>query len=153
MAVIHGYQGRVTFAWNGSAGAVSNVTAWAIDATADVAESTVMQAVDLASTVHWKDYTAGFLDWTATVECLADDGGLDPDLDTDFAQDTDGIALVLYSGPAAITGQANLTPRKYSGNAIITSVAINVDKDDVAKIVYSVQGSGTLTEAASDYSP
>ena len=146
MSAIHGKQGKVTFA----GGAVSNVTSFTIDATADVIDTTVMSSVAYTSATHWKDYTASFKDWTATVECLADSGGLDPDLDTDFAQDADGIALVLYTGMVNTDQAEGVQARKYSGNAIITSVATALDKDDVAKITYSVQGSGTLSVAASD---
>ena len=146
MAAISGKQGKVLFA----TGAVSHVTSWSIDATADTADASAMASSAYTAATHWKDYVAGFKDWTAVVECLVDDGGLDPDLDTDFAQDTDGIALVLYTGMVITDQHEGAAARKYSGNAIINSISVAVDKDDVAKVTYNVQGSGTLSVAASD---
>lgn len=138
MAILHGKAGKVTFA----GGTVSNVLSWLINATADVAESSVMNQAAVTSATHWKEYLAGFLDWTAVIECDLDDGGLDPDLDTDFAQDEDGIAVVLESTLAATGG------RKYSGNGMVTNISPSADKDGIIKVTYNVQGSGTLTEAA-----
>lgn len=136
MAAFHGKQGKVTFA----GGAVSNVLSWSIECTADVAESSVMNSAAVAAATHWKEYLAGFLDWTATIECDLDDGGLDPDLDVDFI-DEDGVAVILYTG---FTGESG---RKYSGNGIITGISPSVDLNDIAKVTYAVQGSGTLSEA------
>lgn len=141
MAAYHGKQGKVTFA----AGAVSNVLSWTINATADVVESAVMNAAAVAAATHWKDYAAGFLDWTATVECDLDSSGLDPDLATDFIDD-DGVAVILYEGMQA--GGV----RKYSGTGIVTGISPSIDKNGLAKVTYSVQGSGTLSVAASDLS-
>jgi hypothetical protein len=142
MAAFHGKQGRVTFA----AGAVSNVLSWSINATADTADGTVMSAVTVTAATHWKSHLVGFKDWTATIECDLDSGGLDPDLDTDFS-DADGIAVVLYEG------LQSQSVRKYSGNGIITAIRPSTDKNDVAKVTYEVQGSGELSVAASDYAP
>ncbi len=142
MAAFHGKQGRVTFA----TGAVSNVLSWSIEATCDVADSAVMSAVAVTAATHWKEHVAGFKDWKATVTCDCDSGGLDPDLTTDFIDD-DGLAVVLYEGIAA------QGVRKYSGNGIITGIKPSTDKNDVAKVTYEVQGSGTLSVAASDYTP
>lgn len=139
MAAYQGKQGKATFA----GGAVSNVLSWSISATADVVESSVMSAVAVTAATHWKDYAAGFLDWTATIECDLDSGGLDPDLAVDFIDD-DGVAVVLYEGMQA--GGV----RKYSGNGIVTGISPSIDKNSLAKVTYSVQGSGTLSVAASD---
>lgn len=137
MAILHGKAGKITFA----GGTVSNVLSWSINATADVAESSVMNQAAVSHLTHWKEYLPGFLDWTAVIECDLDDGGLDPDLDTDFAQDVDGIAVVLESTLAATSG------RKYSGNGMVTNISPSADKDGIIKVTYAVQGSGTLTEA------
>lgn len=142
MAAFHGKAGYVTF----DTGATANVTSWALDATADVADSTVMSAVAIAASTHWKDYTPGFKAWTATVECILDSGGFDPNISTDFG-DEDGAALVLYEG---IQAQG---VRKYSGTAYITGVTPVTDKEDVARCTYAFQGSSTLSVAASDYVP
>ena len=139
MAAYQGKQGKVTFA----GGAVSNVLLWSISATADVTESSIMNAVAVTAATHWKDYAIGYLDWTATIECDLDSGGLDPDLAVDFIDD-DGVAIVLYEGMQAEG------VRKYSGNGIVTGISPSIDKDDIAKVTYTVQGSGTLSVAASD---
>lgn len=137
MAAFHGKQGQVTFA----GGAVSNVLSWSIDATADVAESAVMNYAAVTAATHWKEYLAGFLDWTATVECDLDDGGLDPDLATDF-WDENGVEVILYQGTNAMGA------RKYTGNGVITGISPSVDLNDIIKVTYTVQGSGALVEAA-----
>jgi hypothetical protein len=142
MAAFHGKQGRVTFAGT----ATSNVLSWSIDASCSVVESSAMSAVAVAATTHWKDYVAGYLDWTATVECDLDDTGLDPDLDVDFIDD-DGVAIVLYEGLAA------QSVRMYYGTGIITGISPSLDKDDIAKVTYTIQGNGELSVAASDYAP
>lgn len=142
MAAFHGKQGRVTFA----AGAVSSVLSWSIDATCSIADGTAMSAVDLTAATHWKDHLTGFLNWTATVECNLDDSGLDPDLAADFF-DTNGASLILYEGIS------DLSVRKYSGTAFVTGISPSIDKDDVAKVTYTFQGSGTLSVGASDYDP
>jgi hypothetical protein len=136
MAVFHGKQGKVTFA----GGAVANVLSWSIELTADVAVSTAMSSAAVTAATHWKDYLAGFLDWTATIECDMDDGGFDPDLATDF-WDENGVTVVLHTG---FTGEGG---RKYSGNGVVTGISPSVDLNEVEKVTYTVQGSGTLSEA------
>ena len=101
-----------------------------------------MSSVAYTAATHWKTYIAGFLDWTATIECLLDDAGLDPDLDTDFAQDTNGITVVLFEGMIALDQQSGNLVRMYTGEGIITSISVGTTKDDNATVTYSVQGSG-----------
>ncbi len=139
MAAFHGKQGKATFA----GGASSSVLSWTIDATCSVADASAMDNSAATAATHWKEYIAGFNDWTATVECNLDDGGMDPDLAVDFIDD-DGIAVVLHQSITA----GSPTTRKYSGNGIITGISPSVDKDDVAKVTYTVQGSGTLSVSA-----
>jgi hypothetical protein len=139
MAAIHGKQGKVTFATT----AVSNVLNWSIETSCDLAESSVMSNVAVTSATHWKDYLPGYLDWTATVDCDVEDTGFDPDIETDFI-DQNGVACVFHQ---AIT-DGGTTTRKYSGNGIVVGIAPSLDKNDVAKVTYSIQGSGTLSVAA-----
>lgn len=137
MAAFHGKQGKVTFA----GGATSSVLSWSIEATCDVADGSIMNNTAVLASTHWKDYVAGYNSWTATVECDLDSGGLDPDLTTDFIDD-DGLAVVLHQ---SITGGST---RKYSGNGIVTGISPSTDKDDVAKVTYTVQGTGALSVGA-----
>ena len=139
MAAFHGKQGYVTFATS----AVANVRNWSLDAVCDTVESAVMNTATVTSATHWKDHLAGYKSWTAMVECDLDDGGLDPDLEVDCL-DRDGLALVLYEGPAADS------VRMYSGSAIIIGVSPSLDKEGVATCTYAVQGTSTLTTEASD---
>jgi len=138
MAILHGKQGNISFA----GGDVANVTAWSVEVTCDVAESTIMDDSLVAATTHWKEYKAGFLDWTATIESDFNSTGLDPDLATDFSTDPDGIAVVLESTTAATGG------RKYTGNGMVIGISVTADKNDIIKVTYAVQGSGALVEAA-----
>ena len=138
MGVFHGKKRQVTMG-----GAVLNLTSWSLDTVADVVETTIMVSTAVGETIHWKDYTVGMLDWTAAIEALIDNSALKPDLNVDFAQDEDGIELVLYhSGVIADSW------RKFTGNGIITDITVSTDLNDVAKITYSIQGSGVMTMAA-----
>jgi len=137
MAAVHGKQGSVTFATV----AITGVLSWSIDATCDTADATVMDSSAVAAGTHWKAYAAGFKRWTATVECNLDDGGLDPDLSTDFV-DTDGAALVLFTERTGGGG------RKYSGTAFVTGISPSADKNDMEKVTFIFQGSSTLSVAA-----
>ncbi len=133
MAAFHGKLGSVTFDTSLDE-AILSVTNWEITAIARVAETTAMAASS-------KTYVGGFLGWTATVECNADDAGLDPDLATDLT-DGDGANLILHGSTAG----ASLA-KKYSGTAIVIDIGFTTDRNDVAKLIYSFQGSGVLTEA------
>ncbi len=147
MAAYHGKQGKVEWV---SGTAMTNLIDWTLDATCDVIDTSIAGFEAEDETTHWKDYTATFKDWTGTFTILASDSGLDPDLDADIAQDADGLALELFGGIVGQTGQADATPRKYTGNAIITNVAMSTEKEDVAKVTYTFQGSGTLSDGAVD---
>lgn len=139
MAAYQGKQGYVTFATN----AVADILSWSLDAVCDTVESSVMSTVTVSSATHWKDHLAGFKSWTATIECQLEDTGLDPDLEVD-AVDRDGLAVVLYCGPQAAG------VRMFSGSCIITGISPSIDKDGLATCTYTVQGTSTLTAAASD---
>ena len=86
----------------------------------------------------WKCPAAGYKKWTATVTCVLDEDGLDPDLSTDF-KDANGAVLILKTGLAA-----GVTD--FRGTAFVTRIGVAVDKRDVTKVTYEFQGSGSLTE-------
>ncbi len=138
MAAIHGKEGKVTFATT----AVSNVLSWSVDLTCDFAESSIMTNSTMTSATHWKDKLVGYKDWTATIECDVEDTGFDPDFVTDFI-DKNGVAVVLHQ---AFTG--GTATRKYTGNGIVIGISPSLDKSDVAKVTYAVQGSGELAVTA-----
>ena len=139
---IHGKAGRVEF----NTGAIASVVSWSINATCGTTDATAMSSVALTAATHWKTALVGFKNWTATVECLFDDGGLDPDLTTDIA-DADGAALVLYTSIAATAG------RMYTGNAIVTNISPTADAHGNITVTYSFQGSDSLADAESNYTP
>ncbi len=123
MAAMHGKGGTAVFA-----SLTFEMLSWSVDATADVAEATAMAAANGA-----KIYLAGFKDWTATAECLLPKAG---------------------GGVAALGTTAALTfdtvtdgGLAYAGSAICTGFSPTSDKDGVATITFSFQGSAILTEA------
>ncbi len=138
MAAIHGKEGKVTFA----GGAVSNVLLWSLDITCDFAVSSVMTNATMTSATHWTDKLAGYKDWTATVESDVEDTGFDPDFVTDFI-DKNGVACVFHQ---AFTG--GTATRKITGNGIVIGISPSLDKSDVAKVTYTIQGSGALADTA-----
>lgn len=137
MGAMHGKQGKVMFAGS----IASNIISWSVEASCAVADTTVMDSSAAAATTHWKSYLASFMNWTATIQCDLDDGGEDPDLAADFF-DEDGITCVFHQGRSGTGG------RKMTGEGIITGISPSVDKDDVVKVTYAVQGNGVLTMAA-----
>ena len=121
MAAMHGKGGTATFT-----SLTFEMLSWSVDASADVAEVTVMGDT-------YKTYLAGFKDWTATAECVLPKAG---------------------AGIAALGTTATLTfdtvsdgGLAYAGTAFCTGFAPSSDKDDKATITLTFQGSGALTEA------
>ncbi|KKM62172.1 hypothetical protein LCGC14_1524330 [marine sediment metagenome] len=113
MAVFHGKTAKVSFS-----ASVEAITGWSLAASADVAESTVMQ-----SSGWWQGFEGGFFDATATV-----DGNGRTTRDT-IAQIGAEAALQLY-----------LDATNYFGfNAICTGITETASKDDIGKISYSFE--------------
>lgn len=119
MAAFHGYAGSVTFT------GITTVlcTSWSADVKADVAEATAMGDT-------WKTYHGGFKDWTASVECLLD---------------TAGVYIAAFGTSATLVLTA-VSGTGFTGTAICNGIAINTDANDIAKVTYTFQGNGALTE-------
>ena len=120
MAAMHGKGGTAAFT-----SLTFELLSWSVDGTADVAEAT-----DMGDT--WKTYLAGFKDWTATAECNLPKAGA-------------GVAVLgttatLTFDTAADGGLA------YAGTGFCTGFSPSADKDGVAAITLTFQGSGALTE-------
>ena len=127
MAALHGKAGSVLWDTNST----DNVTNWTLDIIGDIAETTNM-------TANFKSSISTFKSWTAVVESIFDDAGLDPDLGNDLI-DPNGATLVLSMGTGG---------RKYTGTAIVSSIAPSVDKDGVVLVTYSFTGNGAVVESA-----
>lgn len=126
MAVFHGKRGAATFT-----GLTFEMLSFTINATADVADGSIMDASAAGETKHWKDYVAGFKDWNATVEVLEPAAGV-------------GIAALGTEDTLTLDGTEGLA---YSGTAICTGISPSVSKDDVGKCTLSFQGVARLSAA------
>jgi len=143
MAQFHGKQANIE--WDIAGTPLQHAQSWSLSATVEVAERTSMQDT-------WKTRLAGFKDWTATVECQADDSG--PEIpytgesglgyDPDYVGDSDNKAkLDLY----LVYDSTNTNFAYIYGDAVCSGISYSVDANDVGKITYSFQGSGTLTSS------
>jgi hypothetical protein len=131
MAAIHGKFGDVVFA-----GMTCDVYSWTGNATADVAETTIMDNQAVAAGTHWKGYAAGFKDWTATAEMQLPAAGV-------------GLTVLGTSGTLGLWSDINAAGgRKYTGTAICTSIVPSTERHDVGAVSATFQGNGQLTEAA-----
>lgn len=125
MAAIHGKRGSGSFT-----NLTFEMSSFTIDATAGTADSTVMNSAAVTSATHWKDYVAGFKDWTASCELLepAAGGGI-AGLGTEAALTLDSVDGLAYSGSAICTG---------------FSPTIG---DDAGRLTLNFQGTGQLSAA------
>ena len=123
MAAFHGKRGLATFT-----SLTFEIMSFTIDATADVADATVMDVAAVSSATHWKDSVAGFKDWTATCECLEPAAG-------------GGLAALGTEATLTLDSTAGLS---YGGTAICTGYSPSVDKDDAGRLTLTFQGTAVL---------
>jgi len=135
MAAFHGKSGKVIWDAADADDEIVLCKNWSADVSSDVAECTTMGDT-------WKSYKPGFLDWTATVECYFDSGGL---------------TVPLATGGAEAIGEA--TPAKLElwldetggsikvlyGSAVCNGISVVVGANDIAQVTYTFQGTDTLT--------
>jgi len=122
MAIVHGKGG--SFSWDSGGGTESTkILSWTLDLVSDFAEVT-----DMGDT--WKTRLAGFMDWTATVECLGDEVAEFTSLGATLT----GINFQLSTGN---------TLRGATG--ICTNMGHSVDSTDAGKLTYTIQGTGAIT--------
>ena len=131
MALMHGKVARIQ--WDA---ATTNVNlqhgqSWSLSVTHDVAEVTAMQDT-------YRTYLTGFQDWTATVECLLDSGGIDIGLGGDDGLADDTVRLELY----AIYETSNY--RGLYGLATCTGISTSGEKDGIVTVSYTFQSNGQL---------
>ena len=125
MAAMHGKGGTGTWTRTGIG---FEILSWSVDATADVAESTMMATDNGAKT-----YLAGFKSWTATAEVLYREAGI--------GVSELGETSTLTFDTVADGGLA------YGGTAFFTGCSPTSDKDGVMTVTLNFQGSGTLSES------
>jgi len=113
MAVFHGKAAKVDLG-----GVIEAITGWSMTTSADVAESTVMQASGF-----WQSFEVGFDDASATV-----DGNGRTTRDT-IAQIGSEASLKLYIDAT----------HYFSFNAICVALTETASKDDIGKISYSFE--------------
>ena len=132
MAVLHGKAANIIWDGADSDTELQHGQSWSVDVSHDVAEITSMQDT-------WKTYHTGFMDWTATVECLLDSAGDDVGLDGgDDGMGDDTCRLELY-----LVYSAGVYKGVY-GNAICTGVSPTAEKDGVQTVTYTFQGVAQL---------
>lgn len=136
MAILHGKAANIY--WD-SGGTDTNLTQgqnWSVDATHDVAEKTGMQDT-------WKTYIGGFRDWTASVTCLLPLAG--SDISVDSGNDPNGMADVKAQLELYLVWDTGTPLYKcVYGNAVCNGISFSADKDSIATVAYSFQGSGRL---------
>lgn len=129
MAAFHGKRAAGSFT-----GLTFEVTSFTIDATADVADATVMDASAVAAATHWKEYVIGFKDWTATVDCILP---------------LAGVGLTAIGTEAELSLDMTETGgRLYKGNAVCTGVSLATGADAAATCTLTFQGTDQLEEGA-----
>ena len=126
MAAIHGKQGSADFT-----GLTFEMASFTIDATADTADASVMASTTPSSATHWKNYVAGFKDWTATVEVLEPAAGA-------------GLGAL---GTEAVLSLDATVGLDYTGSAICTGYSPSIDSADAGRCTLTFQGVGALTAA------
>lgn len=126
MTAFHGKQGTGTWLATGITFEISSFT---VNATADVADVSIMDVTTPAAGTHWKKSVAGFKDWTATCECV------EPVLGG-------GIGELGEESTLTLDTEAGLA---YSGSAICTGFSVTNDKDDAGRLSLTFQGSGQLS--------
>lgn len=95
----------------------------------------------MGSTAHAK--LGGLTDWTITLECFEDNTAAGP-VATLFSQVGASIAIILLPNG----GTASATNPKYTGNAIVASIApIDGQVGQAQKCAVTLDGSGVLTRA------
>ena len=129
MATFHGKGGSVTFGGNAQAQVVS----WTLNISVDLAESSAMDTAN-----DYKDYLAGFKDWTATVEVHLDTGG--PLAGTTAALTALGVktTIILNDGQSTYTSTTG---------AILTDFTVTDESQDVCHLTLNYQGCAIIAVA------
>ena len=132
---LHGKTAEIYWDSQGTDTNLQHGQAWSVELTEDVIDITSMQDI-------WQTFKAGFMDWTATVDCLLDTGGSDISTDVTVGKDMGDVSARLELYLVWDTG----TPlyKSLYGECICTGITPSADKDNPVKVTYTFQGTGTL---------
>ena len=138
MATFHGKDGKVRWDDDGTPVDLYNVTSWTATISVDLSESSAMDTAN-----DYKDYLAGFSDWTATATTFLKTTG------PDIPLTTGGTEAVGEKTPAYLelwfdqTGGAGNVMILH-GTAICTGYDVTNPVDGIPEITYNFQGVGIL---------
>lgn len=132
MALMHGKEAKIYWDADDTDTNLQHGQSWSADIEHNVAEVTSMQDT-------WKTYLTGFQDWTATVTCLLDSGGVDIGIGGDDGFADDECRLELYFWWEAATKF-----RCIYGSAICNGLSVGADKDGIPTVTYTFQGAAQL---------
>ena len=117
MTTYHGKFGGVTLA----GGAKSDLQTWDLTTTADMADTTAMQATN-----SWMTQEPGLTDFTANIEYLT------ASADDNVAASVEAGELIFYAGESSATS--------ITGTGIPTTLTETVSIDDVSRTVIAYEG-------------
>lgn len=132
MATVTGQDGQVSVA----GAAVSNVTSWSIDMTADTVDATVMGS-------SHRTFKSGISSFSGSFDVLVDetlDGsatGTMYGMDGNASVQGDALAFIFTTSTGGKT---------YSGNGIITGKSVSAEMEGMISMSVTFQGTGDLAE-------
>lgn len=134
---IHGKEGALIFDASGTgAVTVTKLQNWTIDIVLDVAEITSCEDT-------WKTRIGGFNSWTGTAQYLYDSTGLDIPIASLGIIEESGIG----EDPVEVEFYLNNTGGSVDvlhGEAMLSSISISQDMNDVVKVDMNFIGIGTI---------
>ena len=132
MATYRGLDGQLLVdTVGGTPAAVGELVSWNLTTSATMIEDTAIGAAT-------RTRKAGLKDWSASAELHFDPGDAKQDLLTDGAS-VDCVFLLRTTSPAEVV--------RWSGSAVVESLAIAVELDGIVAASVSLQRSGNLTRA------
>ena len=118
MATYHGKLGTVTLA----GGSLSDLQSWDLTTTADMADTTAMEAAN-----SWSTQRAGFTDFSANVEFLT-------------ASAANNVANSVSAGEIVLGSATASSGTSITGTVIPTTLTETVSIDDVSRTTISYEG-------------
>ena len=135
MAFLHGKAAKILWDAQNNSTELLHGQSWSAEATQDVAEITSFQDT-------WRTFIGGFNDWTATVECLLPKAGAGITYATGNPNGMGDVEAKLELYFQWDSG----TPlyRAVYGSCVCTGKVVGADKDGIATVTYTFQGTDTL---------